>query len=81
MNETALFAIEVGGDWRIAKIVKASAYGEPMSRGLNWPANTEVWSDVQTTALLCRVGEEKQRVALPPAKPSPDAPEVSESKE
>jgi hypothetical protein len=52
------FAIRKGGKWFLAHKKKAEAFGEPNEGGLNIPADTEVWSEVETTAFLGLVGDE-----------------------
>lgn len=60
-----IFAIKTRyGNWRIVQKTKAATYGEPRSNGANIPAETEVWSEVGTTAWVCLVGQEEKCVVL-----------------
>lgn len=58
------FAIKIRGDWFVADKMPAERFGEPMERGLNIPADTPVWSELRTTALLGIVGDEEKCVDL-----------------
>lgn len=63
MTKTDRKLIYINGDWIIAIKVPASAYGDK---------GADVWSEPQTTAYLCKVGEENAVADLPPA-PAVDA--------
>lgn len=52
------FAVHANGRWQIARKVEASKYGRAMAPG-------KVWSEDDTTAFVCRVGEEDRAIALP----------------
>ena len=52
------------GNWFLVKKAKAEAYSEPNVNGLNLPADTDVWSEIGTTAWCGIVGEEEKCVEL-----------------
>lgn len=54
-------AILIGTEWYLATPVPASAYGLTVSDG----GSDKIWSEVRTTAMLCRVGGERASYVLP----------------
>lgn len=54
-------AILIGAEWYLATPVPASAYGLTVADG----GSDKIWSEVRTTAMLCRVGEERASYVLP----------------
>jgi hypothetical protein len=55
MADRPLYAVKVGENWHIARIVPASSYSQN---------GGDVWAEARTTAWLCRVGEEARSVLL-----------------
>lgn len=60
------YAVKARGKWRIANKAKAEIYGEPRpdKNGPGIAADTEVWSEDETTAWICLVGQEDAFVEL-----------------
>ena len=61
---SGLYAIRIGGEWYLARAVKASRYGEPRKDGANIPANALVWSEHRTTSWLGKKGDEEALVLI-----------------
>ena len=55
------YAVLIGKEWYLATPSTGAAYGLVVTDG----GTDKVWSELRTTALLCRVGEERAHYALP----------------
>lgn len=61
-------AVLIGEDWYLARPAEASEYGLLAVDG----GTSKVWSELRTTALLCRVGQERASYVLPTPKEAHD---------
>jgi hypothetical protein len=57
-----IYAVKVGGDWRVARKSTAAAYYPRGAEGID--PDRSVWSDDRTTGWLCYVGQEERYILL-----------------